>query len=472
MFHELVAVIDCGPEREVLIYDSMEHIPHNPNMIIDALQKTLKFVEKRDGGTLPPTLYLQFDNCLRENKNAYVCAYLSMLIERGVFKRIYMSFLPVGHTHDIVDQVNSRLSVACRNVDIPSRQDLIAIMEDAYTPKPRVIKLDKIADFKRLVNPNGDKHYRDAHIHEHSGILKPLHFCFEKDGAGRASVKCKSTLDDEHWGTRFHTFRTHPIPVHVRDIAGNDFHDVKPERMAEIKRHIQSVSWRECMTRSDVKADIDSNIAILEDPPTDFFWESNGEFTKEAEGYEEIVADQRAYEELMERERPRGIPPRRTHLHQSHYQRKKYRAKNVKVGDFVAVDARRRAEYVPGTSQRFYLGTVRRINRNSGKCIVDWWHCRSGEFKKYTKFTSGTGEKCATVILKDIMVRFDSLLSTGRISKPVEKAIIKELELPSDSRDTLFIIDPDNSDDSSEVEVDELSEDPSEGEDENSGDDL
>ena len=74
MFHELVAVIDCGPDREVLIYDSMEHIPHNPNMIIDALQKTLKFVEKRDGGTLPPTLYLQFDNCLRENKNAYVCA--------------------------------------------------------------------------------------------------------------------------------------------------------------------------------------------------------------------------------------------------------------------------------------------------------------------------------------------------------------------------------------------------------------
>ena len=258
----------------------------------------------------------------------------------------------------------------------------------------------------------------------------------------------------------------------MRDIAGNDFHDVKPERMAEIKRHIQSVSWRECMTRSDVKADIDSNIAILEDPPTDFFWESNGEFTKEAEGYEEIAADQRAYVELMERERPRGIPPRRTHLHQSHYQRKKYRAKNVKVGDFVAVDARRRAEYVPGTSQRFYLGTVRRINRNSGRCIVDWWHCRSGEFKKYTKFTSGTGEKCATVILKDILVRFDKLLTTGRIGRPVEKAIIKELELPSDRRDTQFIIDPDNGDDNSEIEVDELSEDPSEGEDENSGDDL
>ena len=467
-FHELVAVIDNSSDREVLIFDSMEHIPHNPNMIIDALQKTLKHVEKRNGGVLPPTLYLQFDNCLRENKNAYMCAYLSMLIERGVFQRIFMSFLPVGHTHDIVDQVNSRLSVACRNVDIPSREDLIEIMKDSYTPEPKVIKLDKIADFKRLVNPNGDSHYRDAHIHEHSGILKPLHFCFEMDPAKRSSVKCKSTTDDEQWGTRFYSFRQHPIPIHVRDIEGNDFIVIAPERMQEMKRHIESVSWRACMNRPEVKEDIEACLATLEDPPTDFFWESNGEFTKESEGYDEIVADRLAYDELMESEEPRGVAPRRTHLHTSQYQRKKHKEKSVKAGDFVAVDVRGRGDYV-ARGPRFFIGTVRRIDRRSHECIVDWWNCSRGEFFTYKKFTAA-GEKWATVNIDDIFVRFEKLKSTGRLTKSVETAIKAQLALPSGDRDSLFPADID-SDGVDEVVVDELSDfDDEEGE-ESSDDD-
>lgn len=45
-------------------------------------------------------------------------AYIAWLVERGVFKKIEVSFLPVGHTHNEPDQVASRYSVACRKRDI------------------------------------------------------------------------------------------------------------------------------------------------------------------------------------------------------------------------------------------------------------------------------------------------------------------------------------------------------------------
>ena len=37
----------------------------------------------------------------RDNKNKYVLGYLYSLAARGVFKRIELSFLPVGHTHEV-----------------------------------------------------------------------------------------------------------------------------------------------------------------------------------------------------------------------------------------------------------------------------------------------------------------------------------------------------------------------------------
>ena len=302
MFHELVAVVGCGPDRDILIFDSMEHIPHNPNLIIDALQKTLKFVKRRDGGVLPDTLYVQFDNCFRENKNAYMSAFLAMLIGRRVFKRIYMSFLPVGHTHDIVDQVNSRLSVACRNVDLPSRKHLLDAMRESYTPRPHVFKQDKIADFKSLVNPEGDEQFKGAHIYEHSGITGPLYFCFELDASGKSSLKCKDTLDDDHWGTRFYPFREHPIPVHVRDISGNDFKVLHPKRLEEIEEHIDSVSWRDCMNEPAVQQDIAECLATITDPSDAFYWEDDGCFRKEGDGYDEVVVDQDAYLDDMKRQ--------------------------------------------------------------------------------------------------------------------------------------------------------------------------
>jgi hypothetical protein len=50
-------------------------------------------------------LLVQADNCVGENKNKYVFAFLAFLVLLGVYNEVEMNFLIVGHTHDIVDSM-------------------------------------------------------------------------------------------------------------------------------------------------------------------------------------------------------------------------------------------------------------------------------------------------------------------------------------------------------------------------------
>ena len=63
--------------------------PHDPNLTINILLKILvgRF---RDLATtsLPERLYIQLDNCGRENKNQFVLAFLSLLVQQGVFAEV------------------------------------------------------------------------------------------------------------------------------------------------------------------------------------------------------------------------------------------------------------------------------------------------------------------------------------------------------------------------------------------------
>ena len=55
----------------------------------------------------PPVLYLQLDN-VTSNKSKLLFVYLSFLVLTGVFDKIKVGFLLVGHTHEYIDQFFSR----------------------------------------------------------------------------------------------------------------------------------------------------------------------------------------------------------------------------------------------------------------------------------------------------------------------------------------------------------------------------
>ena len=97
----------------------------------DMLQRTIWHAEEMLGGKLPDKLYVQLDNCWRENKNNAVINWLTSLVERGLFPGgVEIGFLPKGHTHNECDQCASRLAIACRHRDIECPSQLYAILRD------------------------------------------------------------------------------------------------------------------------------------------------------------------------------------------------------------------------------------------------------------------------------------------------------------------------------------------------------
>ena len=72
-----------------------------------------------------------------------------MLVDRGIFKKIKVNFLLVGHTHDHIDQMFSRFSKKLARCDAFTLLMLSRLITEAYTPKPDIKHFDEVYDFKR-----------------------------------------------------------------------------------------------------------------------------------------------------------------------------------------------------------------------------------------------------------------------------------------------------------------------------------
>ena len=60
--------------------------PHDSNLTVTVLLDVL--VYRADEYDLPPVLYLQFDNCVRENKNRFMFSLLALLVEEKIFEKV------------------------------------------------------------------------------------------------------------------------------------------------------------------------------------------------------------------------------------------------------------------------------------------------------------------------------------------------------------------------------------------------
>jgi len=81
-----VIVHGCGSEG---FLDFLQYL-HDPNLTINILLKILVGHFKDLATTkLPEKLYVQLDNCGRENKNQFVLAFLALLVQEGVFTEVW-----------------------------------------------------------------------------------------------------------------------------------------------------------------------------------------------------------------------------------------------------------------------------------------------------------------------------------------------------------------------------------------------
>lgn len=67
-----------------------------------------------------------------------------------IFQHIKLSFLMVGHTHEDVDQMFSRVSVNIARKSVPTLPILQDLARDAYHPVPNVQHLENIWDYRQM----------------------------------------------------------------------------------------------------------------------------------------------------------------------------------------------------------------------------------------------------------------------------------------------------------------------------------
>ena len=185
------------------VFLNYPNIHNDSNLTIHAVQHVLNTWE----GPLPPVLYVQLDNTSRENKNKFTMAYFNMLVEKGIFKKIKIGFLVVGHTHDQIDQMFSRFSVKLNRQRAFRLDSLKEIIVDSYTPKPEIIFVDQVADFKKFVSnrdqPNDVQMSRNV-LETLYGIREQKQFRIKEvvgpDGFTKTEFHAKHLSTTEDWG--------------------------------------------------------------------------------------------------------------------------------------------------------------------------------------------------------------------------------------------------------------------------------
>ena len=74
----------------------------NPNLILTALYLHLLW-QFENHKVHAPILWLQLDNCFKENKNRWMLGFCCWLVKLGWFTEVMLSMLPPGHTHINID---------------------------------------------------------------------------------------------------------------------------------------------------------------------------------------------------------------------------------------------------------------------------------------------------------------------------------------------------------------------------------
>lgn len=144
----LIGLLEHNQQNRLRLFTLTEEYPTGANHIIETLHRYLS--ERVHQSVLPRTLYIQVDNCTKENKNRYFLSYLECLLRWKVFDEIEVGFLPVGHTHEDIDQAFSRTSDRLRCNDAVTLNDLHSELRTVYNDQTTVGQMKNVVNWSGL----------------------------------------------------------------------------------------------------------------------------------------------------------------------------------------------------------------------------------------------------------------------------------------------------------------------------------
>ena len=100
---------------------------------------------------LPPILNVQMDNATGNNKNRYVFGFWSLLVAKNIFLEVYVNFMIVGHTHDDIDALFERWSMALKKESFPTIPLLMKLFMDVESIPTILHLIEEVANFKGFI---------------------------------------------------------------------------------------------------------------------------------------------------------------------------------------------------------------------------------------------------------------------------------------------------------------------------------
>eukprot|EP00873_Tetraselmis_striata_P006246 jgi/Tetstr1/426510/TSEL_016808.t1 len=167
------------------IYYYTNTIPHDSSTTCTLIWITImKEIQHR--GRKIPYIRIQMDNTVRENKNRNVAALCNWLVSIGICDVIHLVFLPVGHTHERVDQIFSRITLALSRSSAYTIEAFLDLVAKAFSPTPEIAELSFSLDFSEWLRPHFQDHIQD--------ISKPHKFEFTRDDAAASGGSLRTAL--------------------------------------------------------------------------------------------------------------------------------------------------------------------------------------------------------------------------------------------------------------------------------------
>jgi hypothetical protein len=239
--------------RGVYNYSTHPHVKAGggPNFTLECLARTLdKLQLENPSKPLPKKLYLQLDNCTGSNKNKYMFAFADMLVRKGVFEEVVLSFLMVGHTHEDIDQLFSVISGKVKVVDMVTPDCMGKIVKnaliDAGYDNVDFEVLTFLHDYKGWLTPLIDPHFKN--------YRKPHAFSFSRvttEADGRSTQPTtipKVRMRYKHWHRCFTWYPVHKDTAHGNELPGYDC--TKQERLDDEVddegNELTAKPWSEC----------------------------------------------------------------------------------------------------------------------------------------------------------------------------------------------------------------------------------
>ena len=144
----LIGALRHSSNKALRLYTMSDDHATGSNHIVETVHRFIQDVAAR--GYVPKHFFLQLDNCVRENKNKYLMAYLDALVKWEVFDAVEIGFLPVGHTHSDIDQCFSTTSDRLKYHNAVTLDDLHEQLKKCYNERTTVERMTKVVNWSQL----------------------------------------------------------------------------------------------------------------------------------------------------------------------------------------------------------------------------------------------------------------------------------------------------------------------------------